>query len=545
MPNRLSRVSHDSPGYRFCSGFAAASECRVALADRSRVSNTLEGRIPSGTILEVKLYGLCRSLPSDAGLRGGAVLTSLALRMSSLDRFLVAPRILPPLDPEFRPAALAIRAFAAEATVPMTLALEQADGSVFHHSFNVLPDLHPDAAVANPFFVERLAKFLLWAWGGWRFTMAGPSALADTLRRHYVEDALGRFDSEIIGQRIYDHPIEVRSVGSVAELPPARANTTPLGRHLDGCRIGFDLGGSDRKVAALQDGECVFSEEIVWDPYFQKDPQYHFDGVMESLRRAAAHLPRVDAIGGSAAGVYVNNRVKVASLFRGVPPDLFESRVKDLFLELRRAWKGIPFDVVNDGEVTALAGSMALQENAVLGVAMGTSTAAGFVTPEGNITTWLNELAFVPVDYRQNGPREEWSGDFGCGAQYFSQQAVGRLLAPAGIELEVTLGLPEKLKHVQALMAVGDPRAARIYETIGVYLGYALGHWSELYAVRHVLILGRVMTGAGGGVILQQARQVLSQEFPELSAQLDFPTPDEKDKRHGQAIAAASLPVLA
>lgn len=465
--------------------------------------------------------------------------------MNSLNRFLVVPQILPPLDPEFRPAVLAERAFAAAASVPVTLAIEQADGSVFHRAFRVLPEGHPDAPAANGFFLERLAKFLLWAWGGWRITVAGPASLAETLRRHYAETPTGRFDSETIGRRIYDHPIEVVSVETPEALPRPKATTMPLGRHLNGCRIGFDLGGSDRKVAAVQDGRCVFSEEIVWDPYFQKDPQYHFDGVMDSLRRAAAHLPRVDAIGGSAAGVYVNNRVKVASLFRGVPPDLFEKRVKDLFLELRRAWNGIPFEVVNDGEVTALAGAMALGDNAVLGVAMGTSTAAGFVTPEGNITSWLNELAFVPVDYRLEGPREEWSGDIGCGAQYFSQQAVGRLLAPAGIEVDPSLGLPEKLKQVQALMAAGDARAAKIYESIGVFLGYALAHWAEFYPFRHVLVLGRVMTGPGGDLILRNVRRVLDLEFPQLSSRVDFPTPDEKDKRHGQAIAAASLPVLA
>ncbi len=465
--------------------------------------------------------------------------------MSSLNRFLAVPRILPPLDPGFRPAILAERAFAAEATVPVTLALQQADGSVFHHRFRVLDATHPDAAAANAFFLERLSKFLLWAWGGWRIHIAGPAGLADVLQRHYRETPTGRFDSETIGRRIYDHGIEVVSVSSEAHLPAPRSSTTPLGRHLDGCRIGFDLGGSDRKVAAVKDGQCVFSEETVWDPYFQADPQYHFDGVMDSLRKAASHLPRVDAIGGSAAGVYVNNRVKVASLFRGVSPELFERRVKDLFIELRRAWMGIPFDVVNDGEVTALAGSMALGENAVLGVAMGTSTAAGFVTPDGNITSWLNELAFVPVDYRPDAPRDEWSGDSGCGALYFSQQAVGRLLGPAGIEVDPSLGLPEKLKQVQALMLKDDPRAGRIYESIGVFLGYALAHWAEFYSYRHVLILGRVMTGPGGDIILKNVRRVLELEFPSLAARVDFPVPDEKDKRHGQAIAAASLPVLA
>lgn len=464
--------------------------------------------------------------------------------MSVPDRFLPAPRISPPLDPQFRPAVLACRAFDREATVPVTLALEQADGSVFHHSLKVLPESHPDAATANAFFIGRLAKFLLWAWGGWRIHVAGPASLAESLRRHYADEATGRFDSEVIGRKIYDHAIEVVTVASPEALPPAHATSAPLGRHLDGCRIGFDLGGSDRKVAAVKDGQCVFSEEIVWDPYFQKDVQYHFDGVMDSLRKAAAHLPRVDAIGGSAAGVYVNNRVKVASLFRGVPPDQFETRAKNLFLDLRKEWGGIPFDVVNDGEVTALAGSMSLGQNAVLGVAMGTSTAAGFVTPEGSITTWLNELAFVPVDYHPSAPKDEWSGDFGCGVQYFSQQAVGRLLAPAGIEVEPGMGLPEKLKHVQALMKSGDPRAAKIYESIGVFLGYALAHWAEFYDVRHVLVLGRVMTGRGGDLILDNARRVLDTEFPELSGRMAFQVPDEKDKRHGQAIAAASLPSL-
>ena len=199
------------------------------------------------------------------------------------------------------------------------------------------------------------------------------------------------------------------------DLPPARSNTAAsLGGHLDGCRIGFDLGGSDRKVAAIIDGRVVWSEEIEWDPYHQTDPQYHWDGIMDSLRRAAEHLPHVDAIGGSAAGVYVANQVRFASLFRGVAPDAFEKRVRNMFIDLKRAWNGVPFDVVNDGDVTALLGSMSLPEGGVLGVALGTSTAGGYVTADGRITPWLNEIAFVPVDYRPDAPRDEWSGDLGC-----------------------------------------------------------------------------------------------------------------------------------
>jgi predicted NBD/HSP70 family sugar kinase len=455
--------------------------------------------------------------------------------------FLPVPRVIPVLDPGFRPAVLARRAFDREATVPVRLALEQADGSVFHHETRVLPASHPDAA-SNLFFIERFVKFLLWAQGGWHVWMDGPAELVGALAAHYESTSTGRFDSEIIGRRIYDRPIRVTHT---RDLPAARGATMPLGRHLEGCRIGFDLGGSDRKVAAIRDGEVVFSEETVWDPYFQADPQYHFDGIQDSLKRAAAHLPRVDAIGGSAAGVYVNNRVKVASLFRGVSPDDFERRIRNLFLDLRAAWGGIPFEVVNDGEVTALAASMSLGVNSVLGLSLGTSTAGGFVTATGSITSWLNELAFAPVDYRPDSPRDEWSGDGGCGVQYFSQQAVARLLAPAGIEVPQAMPLPERLKVVQKRMADGDAGAARIYATIGTYLGYAVAQYAGFYDLRHVLILGRVTSGPGGELILRGAREVLAAEFPDLAAGIQFHQPDEKDKRHGQAIAAASLPALA
>jgi len=459
---------------------------------------------------------------------------------------LIAPAITPVLDPQFRPAVLANRAYRAAVAasgnpLKIVIALEQTDGSIFHFNTEIFPEGHPQAA-GNFVYVERLVKFMLWAWGGWRVYLAGPAKLAEQLQAHFTNTATGRFDSNLIGERVYDHPLTVVAT-TLEKIPPQNAKTQPLGRHLDGCRIGFDLGGSDRKVAAVIDGKVVFSEEIVWDPYHQPDPQYHIDGIQDTLKKAAAHLPRVDAIGGSSAGVYVNNRVKVASLFRGVSPELFNTRVKDLFLDLQKEWK-VPFDVVNDGEVTALAGSISLNKNAVLGIALGTSQAVGYVTPEGNITTWLSELAFAPVDYNPAAACDEWSGDYGVGAQYFSQQAVGRLIPASGLEVDAKLGLPEKLKVVQKFMEAGDERAAKIYQTIGTYLGYALAHYTDFYVFENVLILGRVTSGKGGDLILAGAKEVLEKEFPELAPRIAFHIPNEKDKRHGQAVAAASLPRL-
>jgi len=456
---------------------------------------------------------------------------------------LLYPQFRPVLDPDFQPASLWNRAYRALVSqsgggVPLAIALERADGAVSVFRTAVLPH-HADTKL----YAERLLKFLLWQKGGWRITIAGAPDLAGYLRSVYSPTGARAFDHEFMGERVYGKPLTIESAPFDA-APDEREAAAPLGRHLDGCRIGFDLGASDRKCAAVIDGKVVFSEEVGWHPSVQSDPQYHFDGIHDSLRRAASHLPRVDAIGGSAAGVYVNTEVRVGSLYRGVPRHLFDSRVRRLFFELQTAWGGVPFEVVNDGEVTALAGSMALRDNAVLGIAMGSSLAAGYVTPQGNITPWLNELAFVPVDYRADAPADEWSGDRGVGVQYFSQQAVGRLLAPAGIDLPADMPLPVKLEQVQKLMAAGDERARKIYQTIGVYFGYTIATYSDFYDVRNLLVLGRVLTGEGGDLILSLANEVLRAEFPEIAERVRYHIPGEQEKRHGQAIAAASLPAL-
>ena len=450
-------------------------------------------------------------------------------------------KLRPVLDPEFVPASLWNRAYRARVKESgggrnLAIALERSDGSVSVFRTAVLPHEGTNVAV-NHRYVERLLKFLLWQKGGYRVTIGGDARIADYLRSVYAPQGARAFDYHFMGERVYGRPMAIANT-SFDAAPVESETTAPLGRHLDGFRIGFDLGASDRKCAAVADGKVVFSDEVAWNPSAQADPQYHFDGIHDSLKRAAAHLPRVDAIGGSAAGVYVDNQVRVGSLYRAVPPDVFDSRVRRLFFELQAAWGGIPFQVVNDGEVTALAGSMALGDNAVLGIAMGSSLAAGFVTPQGAITTWLNELAFVPVDYREDAPADEWSGDRGVGVQYFSQQAVGRLLEPAEEPL------PAKLERVQKLMASGDGRARQIYETIGVWFGYTIAHYADFYDFRNLLVLGRVMSGAGGNLILQVAEKVLEEEFPEVAGRIRFHIPGEQEKRHGQAIAAASLPAI-
>ena len=445
---------------------------------------------------------------------------------------------VPELDPAFCPIGRYNQAFLSGAKQPIALAVERSDGQMATvHTY-----LHgtPEMAAADRYYIDRLVKTILWMKGGFRIYVNN-AAMAEYLRELYAVGGKQDFDREFMS-RIFERPFEILYVENVPESVDA---PKAMGGHLDGCRIGFDAGGSDRKVSAVWNGETVYSEEVVWFPKINADPGYHYDGIVAALRSAAEHLPRVDAVGVSSAGVYINNRTMSASLFLKVPQELQDTQVKDIFIRaITDTFGEIPYCVINDGDVSALAGAMSLDDTGVLGIAMGTSEAAGFVDEQGRVTGWLNELAFVPVDAAPDAMVDEWSGDIGCGVKYFSQDAVIKLAPRAGIELDEKLSPAEKLKVVQELMAKDDPRAAKVYRSIGVYLGHTLAYYYELYGCRHVLLLGRVMSGKGGDLILATCQQVLQSEYPELTGKLLPALPDEKFRRVGQSMAAASLPEI-
>jgi predicted NBD/HSP70 family sugar kinase len=458
---------------------------------------------------------------------------------------LIVPGVKPVLDPEFRPAALAWRAFRQSIegrSEPIRIAVEQGNGTTYVFERAIARDASSAGTAINLRFLEREVKFLLWAVGGFRIHIDGPEFLVGLLREYiYRYSPTQLFDTEVMGPIIYGRPFEIRHATGSA-FPKESHVTLPLGRHTGGCRVAIDKGASDIKAYAEQDGKTTFAGEFKWDPKPQRDPSYHYEHIRHAIKTAAATLPRLDAIGVSSAGVYVDNEPRIASLFRGVPRDTFQSDIEPMYHRFKEEFGGIPLVVANDGSVSALAGSMSLNTNRVLGLAFGSSLAAGYVDGGGNITTWLDELAFVPIDVNPLAPADEWSGDRGCGVQYLSQQAVNRLLAPASIEMPASMGVPERLEQVQALMRSGDERAARIYQTIGVYFGYALAHYANYYDIGTVLVMGRVTTGEGGEIILKVANEVLSREFPDLN--IDVRLPDEASRRVGQAAAAASLPKI-
>ncbi len=445
----------------------------------------------------------------------------------------------PKLDPQFIPFGVWRASYLKGAKQPVSIAVERDQGRVsVHHTC-----IHgtSEMAAADYRYVERYVKFLLWSTGGFRVSICGCSELAQRLKAAYTKDGERGFDYTFV-QQLYERELEILDL-PLDQCPAENEQAQPIGGYLDGCRIGFDAGGSDRKVSAVIDGECVYSEEVVWFPKLQEDPDYHFAHIVEALKTAASKMPRVDAIGVSSAGVFVGNAPMVASLFIKVPRSNWE-KVKTIYDRAAAQIGDVPIVVANDGDVSALAGAMGLGVGNIMGLAMGTSEAVGYVDKDKNVLGWINELAFAPVDLCETAMQDEWSADYGVGCKYFSQDAVIKLAPAAGIELDETLSPAEKLKVVQSLMAEDDPRAAAIFETIGAYLAYTVVLYSQFYDIEHLMMLGRVMSGRGGDTILRVCNEILADEYPELAGKCEVILPDEKTRRVGQSAAAASLPAL-
>lgn len=455
-------------------------------------------------------------------------------------------KFIPSLDKNFKPAVIEVTEFFKKVEESglkneIVICLERSNGYNYVRKFNVFQD-NKGYDDENFRIMERLVKSILWVVGGYKLYIAGSHELAKRLKAAYFSKGLRAFDYDFMS-KVFEHKFEVIEC-KPEEIPGEVKQEIKVENNLNGCRIGFDAGGSDRKVSAVVDGEVVFSDEVVWFPKINSDPQYHFDGILDSMKTAASYMPRVDAIGVSSAGICIDNKIMVASLFLKVPDDLYDSKVKNIYKDVAKTFgEDVPLILANDGDVTALAGAMELNDDRVLGIAMGTSEAGGYVAENKVLLGWLNELAFVPVDFNTDAMVDEWSGDYGCGVKYFSQDSVIKLAGYAGIELDESFSPARKLSFVQDLNASGNEKANEIFENIGIYLGYTLAYYSMFYDIKHVLLLGRVVSGKGGNTILSKAREVLYNEFPEL-ANIVLHLPDEANRRVGQSIAAASLPKI-
>lgn len=473
------------------------------------------------------------------------------------------PKVEAPLDPGFSPLVLGKRQYLAavkDCKEVLEWALPRDDGCA-RFSLPVFPE-GSENADATSYLTGVLIQEALWQRSASELLLAGPQKLCEELKAAFSKG--GAYEHEIsIMPSVCgtpDKPFEVKIVPA-AELPPAKDTPQECGKDATGCRLAFDLGKSDLKVVAVKDNEVLYSKETEWD-ITNPDPEYHFGMIMDAMKLAKEKLPRVDAVGGSACGpISANNEARFCDIFPNVPPDVYKEKVVRIFDRLTKEIAGdVPLKVINDGEVTAMAAVQQIKKGNVVGLSMGSSVGAGYANADGNLNGWINEMCHTRLDLNPEAPTDPWSNHVhrGLSHMYLGQRAATKLVGKIGIDVPSHYVYPhpgmctiKHEDHAQCLKliqkAMADPaqeaKVRPLYETVGVYLGYAIAEYCEWYKIENVMILGRVTKGKGGDVMLDTAKKVLETEFPELLP-IEFHTADEHFKAVGQCIAAAALPPL-
>jgi len=420
------------------------------------------------------------------------------------------------------------------------ISIEDASGSIFSYPTEVFPnnDIYYNLNIK---YIQGIIDSILWIIGGYKLTLSGNRKIFEHFKDKYLSEDNPNFESTFMGKNVYRKPFEVNYC-SFEDAPTSNENYIKPSKNINGNRIGFDLGGTTKKCAAVVNGEIVFATSIPWDPRSQKDPEWFRNEIKDLLNKAAEKMPSVDCIGGSSAGVIIDNQPRGGLIFLNVPPNRFNT-ISNLFTDLKKEWK-IPVAIVNDGEVTALAGAQTLNKNAILGVCMGTSFGGGYITPEGFLTGRLNEIGYVPIDYNEKAVIDEWSGCVGTGIKYFSIQAIARLAPLAKIDVSKCKSEHEISQLVLNLLKKNDKRAENIYITIGAYLAYAIAHYSEFYEFKNILPLGGVTLGKGGKLMIAETKRILKEDFKSIYNSIEFLDFNSSDNHKALAIAAASIPVI-
>jgi len=478
---------------------------------------------------------------------------------------LVKPKIEPPLDKGFRPVILGKRKYleaAKDCTDKLEWALIRSDG-VGRYSLPVFPEKSKDVS-ASIYLAGVLIQEMLWQRSASELMLCGPARVTKALQKAWAKG--GQYEFEVLSMPNVcgtpEVPFKVTVVENASDLPENKDSPQTCGKNANGCRLAFDLGKSDIKTVSVKDNEVLYSKETEWD-VTNPDPDYHFDAILAELKKAAEKLPKVDAIGGSATGtVSAANEATWCDIFPNVPPKVYKAKVVDIFVRLGKAVAGdVPLKVINDGEVTALAAFQKIKAGNIMGISMGSSEGGGYANADGNLIGWINEMCYIRLDLNPRAPTDPWTkgAHTGISHMYLGQRGATKLAARGGVAVPDNMKFPHKdmctirhenhaqcLKLIQEAMKdeAKEPEARKIYETVGVYLGYALGQYCEFYKIDHVMILGRVSKGKGGDLMLDTAKKVLQEEFPGECDNIQFHTADDHFKAVGQCIAAAALPTL-
>ncbi|HOC81174.1 MAG TPA: ROK family protein, partial [Bacilli bacterium] len=194
--------------------------------------------------------------------------------------------ITPILDKGFKPAIIEFRnfkndVFKSDKKQKLSVAVEGQNGAIYRKDFDIFADGIDDER--NSFIIERYIKCILWVVGGFSIYIAGSDVVYNNIKNNYQNGGLRDFDYHFMST-VFERPMEVIKC-DFQNLPHEKKSPVTAGGHLQGKRIGFDVGGSDIKVSAVVDGQVIYSEELVWLPKLNEDINYHYDFFYRAMKK--------------------------------------------------------------------------------------------------------------------------------------------------------------------------------------------------------------------------------------------------------------------
>jgi len=441
----------------------------------------------------------------------------------------------PVFDEDFYPLKKFFDEYLKGAKKPVVIALYRNQGYV--SVYNTFIYGTADKEELDSYYIQRLVKLLLYTKGGYKVVICGDNRVTSYVKRIFSKTGKRAFDNELM-ERVYDNYFEIVYIPANS-APSENESSSAVNIDKNGNRIGMEINQEFISAVALCNGGLVFSGKEKWEPQANSKPEYHCKFIADMIQKAASKLEKVDCIGVSSAGIHIDNKTMISSLYSLVSDRDFEKKIKNIYIDIASDLE-TRLRVENDGDVTALAGAQIIDSGNVLGIILGASEGSGYVDKNRNITGWLNELAFAPVACSDSAVFDSWSGDYGCGGQYLSDSAVARLAYKAGFSFEKSLNDTQKREQLQKALQENDQKAIKVFSDIGIYLGHIIPLYAQIYEISHIMLLGEIMASKSGEIIIESAKKVLCEEYPEC-CNIVLHLPEETVIKEGLSFAAASL----
>ena len=224
------------------------------------------------------------------------------------------------IDKDFKPIYLVCEEMERGGNIPFSISVFRDDELLSTFKSKITKNFDESYTYFKQMFLT-----VFWIYGGNKVFIKGNEKYLLKILDSLLKDEEVKITLETMKEIFHS---DVLVTYSKAPLPKRTIKKVKLASSFKGNRIGFDAGGSDRKVSSVVDGKVIFEEETVWLPKENPDWHYHEKGIIDSLNKAAEKLKTVDAVGVSTSGIIIDNKMVQAALFVKVQEKILLNMLK-------------------------------------------------------------------------------------------------------------------------------------------------------------------------------------------------------------------------